>query len=101
MLVNQSTLFDGEYRHLHGLSTLTPSQYGGELSELDDAGPHFDNVQAYQSQSVVCFLFLFFVYFYNFLFLLESFFGIDFFLCVLGSFANENNRELYLYVYKK
>eukprot|EP00008_Paramoeba_atlantica_P006161 CAMPEP_0201489326 /NCGR_PEP_ID=MMETSP0151_2-20130828/22062_1 /ASSEMBLY_ACC=CAM_ASM_000257 /TAXON_ID=200890 /ORGANISM="Paramoeba atlantica, Strain 621/1 / CCAP 1560/9" /LENGTH=597 /DNA_ID=CAMNT_0047874881 /DNA_START=145 /DNA_END=1938 /DNA_ORIENTATION=- len=52
MLVNQSTLFDGEYRHLHGLSTLTPSQYGGELSELDDAGPHFDNVQAYQSQSV-------------------------------------------------
>jgi hypothetical protein len=47
--IYDTQLFDGNYRHLHNFATLDPAQFGGELSELDDAGPHFDRVQALQS----------------------------------------------------
>ena len=45
--VENATLFDGDYHWLHTLGTLSTAQYGGELSELDDAGTHFDAVRLY------------------------------------------------------
>ena len=51
--VHNATLFDGEYRILHDLAVLGPGQFGGEMKQLNDAGPHYDYYQQLGEQGLI------------------------------------------------